>query len=315
MASLGVGLELTKIASLSERAPSYISRCLPASKPTGPGPLCRWIVCINRKEDDNLHAIVSQYEALLSESGHPNRHRWARFPGVVYERRTDLNIRDYQHSRYPASLLCSQMSYILACNLQSPHRTMSAFPLHLLLRPRRLVAILFLFVFIELCLLPSDHRFRLYYRHKYYSLVEPHLPAHQLISEKSPFAVDLEHDVGLILKTGFGTKQRPVAHLQAIADGANFSDIIVIGDYSSEQGGSFSYHGAPLPVYDAVAMNIEAATRGLTLEGPTILAEPSDRLLDYQKIHAAIDAQDADLADKLSREFGWKLDAFKVIHT
>ena len=132
------------------------------------------------------------------------------------------------------------------------------------------------------------------------------LTGEKLLSRQPPYPVNLAADVALIIKSGFGTKDRLQGSLQFLQeDGPHFSSIILVGDFATRPGQHYNCNGVELPVYDVIRMTIDSAT----------IAQPADlppKLDKYARLQEAISKDDVDLARTLSNEFGWELDAMKV---
>ncbi|KAK2744277.1 hypothetical protein FQN57_004362 [Myotisia sp. PD_48] len=120
-----------------------------------------------------------------------------------------------------------------------------------------------------------------------------------------PFPINLAEDVGIILKSGFGTQERIPAWL-ASQQGSNLTDLLIIGDFATRPGEHYDYHGRQLPVHDIVEWMLKKIS--------ILSSDPSHpRLLKYSKLAAAIASGDTNLALNLSKSFGWELDCMKFI--
>jgi hypothetical protein len=111
-------------------------------------------------------------------------------------------------------------------------------------------------------------------------------------------------DVGLVIKTGFSTQERILARLDAFEDGRNQSNVVLVGDYSTQPGAHFSHNGQQMPVYDVLASMLESGSLSSKLSSP--------RLLQYSNLTAAIASGRTDLAHKIGEISGWELDIMKV---
>jgi hypothetical protein len=120
---------------------------------------------------------------------------------------------------------------------------------------------------------------------------------------RAKYPLDLKRDVGLLIKTGYGTRQRVPAQLQAFGlDLKDESDFVVVGDFTQLN----RTEGEPL-IYDAVG--------GLLNEKAVSRLENSPRFAKYQHLNAAIEEGHEERAKDLGRSFGWELDALKVCVT
>ncbi|KAL2269007.1 hypothetical protein VTJ83DRAFT_3853 [Remersonia thermophila] len=159
-------------------------------------------------------------------------------------------------------------------------------------------------------LLPYDNTLRLAVWWNAKRLREALLPApserwaHDDAPPRHP--LDVGRDVLVIVKTGYGTRDRVPAWLEALPEASRFRDIMVIAD--SEGDVMFAAPGAPeeqkLHVYDAVGHSIRqhlAAFRG------------HPRVRKYQQLAEAIYRGDEALALQHCRAFGWELDAMKFL--
>ncbi|KAF7589511.1 hypothetical protein BBP40_004218 [Aspergillus hancockii] len=155
--------------------------------------------------------------------------------------------------------------------------------------------------------LPYDHPIRLSARFNLKAIesaLSSSLPGRWWVTQQHTFPVALSDDVAVLMKSGFGTKDRISAWLEA-HEQDNFNNLLLIGDFATQQGQLFTYNGRRLPVHDLVAWMLE---KGYL---PTDLAH--SRLTKHSDLVAAISSEDMDTARKLSKSFGWELDALKFI--
>lgn len=177
-------------------------------------------------------------------------------------------------------------------------------------RPRlRTVACLALAVFLFLWLvLPYDNTVRLAVRFNVQRLRAAWFgrPSERWVYAPPEFPVNVGEDLVVILKTGYGTRDRVPVWFEALSEGSEFRDILVIADYASQSGGHFPYRGQLLPVHDMVRRSLEL---------PVLSGHASHpRALKYGQLAEAVASGDDALALKLSRSFGWELDALKVVY-
>lgn len=118
------------------------------------------------------------------------------------------------------------------------------------------------------------------------------------------FPVDLGEDVLVILKTGYGTRERVPAWLDSLSSVNEFKDITIIADYASQPGSHFRYQDQDLPVHDVVKRSLGHETLSAYQSHP--------RVLKYGQLAKAVADGDDALGLQLSRSFGWELDALKV---
>lgn len=130
-----------------------------------------------------------------------------------------------------------------------------------------------------------------------------------MFSSRPAFEVDLARDVLVILKTGYGTRHRVPAWLDALRDGNEFRDLLVIADYEG-RGEEFDWEEEAgggkktLQAHDMVKRSLEHKSLRSR--------EGHGRAGKYKRLSEAIKGGDEERAIKLSREFGWELDALKV---
>lgn len=175
-------------------------------------------------------------------------------------------------------------------------------------RPRlRTLSYLTLAIVILLWLvLPYDNTVRLAFR---FNLMRLKATATSHSSESwvyshPEYPVELGEDVLVILKTGYGTKERVPAWFDSLNDADEFKDIVVIADYASQPGSHFRYRGHEMPVHDMVKSSLGHKSLSAYKSHP--------RVLKYGELAEAVASGDDTLGRQLSRSFGWELDALKV---
>ncbi|KAI2629486.1 glycosyltransferase family 31 protein [Xylaria nigripes] len=132
-------------------------------------------------------------------------------------------------------------------------------------------------------------------------------PSDAWLYRKQRYPIDPDHDVGLIIKTGYGTKHRMPATLRALSNQSFFPDIVVVQDFPllPEQDEYRLTTSKPIHVVDILGWNLE---RG-ALKGK----EHLERFYKYRNLADAIEAEEWALADGLGRAIGWELDAMKFL--
>lgn len=175
--------------------------------------------------------------------------------------------------------------------------------------PKRLRALSFLITILLILLwkiLPYNNPIRLSLRFNANavatSLFSP-LQTPWWVNTLPAYPVTLADDVVVVMKSGFGTKHRIPAWLQA-HEGKNLTNVLLIADFASRLGESLGYDGRQLRIYDMIA---EMRGSGSI---PADMTHP--RLLKYGDLSEAILTGDLDAAAGLSMAFGWELDAMKV---
>ena len=173
------------------------------------------------------------------------------------------------------------------------------------LASRRLVTIasaIALSWIIFMLFLPSDHAFRSFLRFNwgrasgYIREID-----HSWIWKPKQYDVDFVEDVGLLIKTGYGTRHRVLAQMEALGLRETSNAVIVVGDFGSRiQGDRIN-----VDVHDVVERLLkDHAVAGL-LDAP--------RVLRYKELQQAISIQDEGRAQEIGEKEGWNLDALKVI--
>lgn len=123
----------------------------------------------------------------------------------------------------------------------------------------------------------------------------------------APYPLSLREDVGYIVKTGYGTRHRVPALINAFSHsgdvlGEENSNFIVVGDWTAA---NETVDGSP-SVHNVVNLMME------TKIGPSLHDHP--RFGKYRSLQEAIDSADEDKASELGQSFGWELDALKVVY-
>lgn len=165
-------------------------------------------------------------------------------------------------------------------------------------------ALLVLFLWATL---PYDNALRSSARfntHRLVSFLRGPLRNERWLYEPPAFPVDWSRDVGIILKTGYGTQERALAWVEALPTGISPENVVIVGDFDAElatRGGARS----GLRVHDVVAR--VADEKALACEDARC-----PRAEKYMNLKAAISAGEDGLARNYSSSFGWELDAMKV---
>lgn len=146
-------------------------------------------------------------------------------------------------------------------------------------------------------ILPSDNPFRAFLRFNY-SRFQKH--DESWLWKPNKFPVNFHEDVGLLIKTGYGTKERVLAQMRAMGLQRTRNDLLVVGDFASRVEGD----GVSVDVHDVVERLLKDHAVANYLEEP--------RALKYRELQKAISSQNADKALEIGKENGWDLDALKV---
>lgn len=176
-------------------------------------------------------------------------------------------------------------------------------------RPQKIGLAAFAFLFVLYNLLPYDSPPRSFFRFQhnviqdYYQNV---LPSDSWLYKPQPYPIDPNNDIGIIVKTGFGTRKRISAALQALSNESFFADTIVVQDFPllDDQRNFTLANGKEVPVIDIIGWNLE---RG-ALKGQ----EQQERVMKYSTLAEAVEGEEWMLADGLGKAMGWELDAMKV---
>ncbi|KAK1760417.1 hypothetical protein QBC47DRAFT_367055 [Echria macrotheca] len=178
-------------------------------------------------------------------------------------------------------------------------------------RRTRRIPLYTLVLFILWTLLPFDNTIRQAVRFNFVRLLDSFSPnSHdRWVSAPPLFPVDLAEDVLVIVKTGYGTRNRLAAWFKALSPQSQLGDLIIIGDYASAPDGRFTYRGQDLPVHDVVNRTLS------DLAFSSVLSEGASypRISNYESLGKAIANGDEEKALHLSQTFGWELDSMKDV--
>lgn len=183
-------------------------------------------------------------------------------------------------------------------------------------RAWRRVVFLFALLTIAYWMLPLDNTCRLAMRRLFHTPRQHTFSRAQLLAKPVPYPVNLAKDVALIIKSGFGTKDRVPGTLQLLdeAPGGNtiFGSILLTGDFATLPGKHYRVNGKDLPMYDVVGLTIDQAVYG----GKPIVESKRNptKIGNYTALQDALAHGNEELALSLSHQFGWELDALKVRH-
>jgi hypothetical protein len=165
------------------------------------------------------------------------------------------------------------------------------------------IAVVALLVFF----LPDDGTIRLAFRFNHHRL---NIQLHTLLDDDSwlyhlpPFDIDINKDVGLILKTGYGTRHRIPAALAALEKGFGSEEIVLIADFSPKDGTKYSYNGNDIQIHDVLVF---------TLQDERLTQKKSRKRVEaYLNMTNAIVEGNTQVAERIGGSLGWELDAMKV---
>ncbi|KAH9886897.1 family 31 glycosyltransferase [Xylariomycetidae sp. FL2044] len=169
------------------------------------------------------------------------------------------------------------------------------------------VVVVALLLFLYACT-PYDHPLRSFFRFQH-NVVEDyyqgHFPDDSTYFTKQRWPINPDNDVGIIIKSGYGTRHRVPVALEALSNESFFADTIVAQDFPVTDQKYALSNGKDVPVLDIINWNLE---RG-ALKGE----EKSERILRYKNLAEAIEADELVLADGLGKDMGWELDAMKFL--
>ncbi|PQE18978.1 glycosyltransferase family 31 protein [Rutstroemia sp. NJR-2017a WRK4] len=122
---------------------------------------------------------------------------------------------------------------------------------------------------------------------------------------KSPsFPIEID-DVGIIIKTGFSTREYLLAQSDILRIGHSRGNIVIVGDYSSVPGGHPSYDNLQAPVYDVLAIMIGDGSLSSRLDAA--------RLQHYYNLTAVLSGGNLRLGREIGKNHRLQLDIMKHI--
>lgn len=177
-----------------------------------------------------------------------------------------------------------------------------------LTRSRAILLGFFSFLFVVYVISPYDSKFRSamrwqgtvatdYVQHKY--------PSDKWLYKEQKYPIDPSQDIAIILKTGFGTRNRIPNVLAAFGNETLDSEIVIVQDYPIiPRQPHVSSKGSNVPTVDIIGWMVD----NNKLAGHA----KSERLMKYEHLSDAIEDEDYFMADTLAKGYGWELDAMKV---
>ncbi|KAI0111607.1 glycosyltransferase family 31 protein [Daldinia grandis] len=177
-------------------------------------------------------------------------------------------------------------------------------------RPQKIGLGALVFLFILYSLTPYDSRPRSFFRFQHNVMQDYYqntLPSDSWLFKPQPYPINPDNDIGIVIKTGFGTKKRVSAALQALSRESLNADTIVVQDFPlfPDQKNYTLVSGKEVPIIDIIGWNLE---RG-SLRGQ----EQQERVMKYINLADAVDGEEWMLADTLGKDMGWELDAMKFL--
>ncbi|KAK7932595.1 hypothetical protein PG985_003307 [Apiospora marii] len=138
-----------------------------------------------------------------------------------------------------------------------------------------------------------------YIQHKY--------PSDKWLLGAPKYHIDPVQDVGVVVKTGYGTRRRVPNMLNAYSKEEFTGDMVIVQDYPVEDNNQ-NYtlpNGKNVPVLDVI---------GWMLENKMLAGKENyERVSKYRHLTEAIEGEELFLSEELSKDIGWELDAMKFI--
>lgn len=156
---------------------------------------------------------------------------------------------------------------------------------------------------------PYDSSLRSFFRFQH-NVVRDHYqsqrPSDGWLYRRQRYPIDPNDDIGLIIKTGYGTKHRVPVSLRALSNESFFPDTVIVQDFPPirEQRYYNLTNGKGVDVVDILGWNLK---RG-ALKG----REHLERIYKYKNLAAAVEEEEWVLSEGLGKKIGWELDAMKV---
>ncbi|KAI0485144.1 family 31 glycosyltransferase [Xylariaceae sp. FL0804] len=157
---------------------------------------------------------------------------------------------------------------------------------------------------------PYDSRVRSFARFSHNSLQDywqNHHPSDAWLFRKQRYPIDPDKDVGVILKTGYGTRHRIPVALEALGNETFFADTVIVQDFPvlDDQRNYRAIDGKEVPTVDIIGWGLENGVMRTSLH--------RERVLKYKSMTEAIEAEEWMLSDILGKDMGWELDAMKFL--
>lgn len=137
-----------------------------------------------------------------------------------------------------------------------------------------------------------------YIQHKY--------PSDKWLLGAQKYPIDPLRDVGVVIKTGYGTRRRVPQMLNAYYKEEFAGDMVIVQDYpvADNEKNYTLPDGKKVPALDIIGWMLEKKL----LAGK----ENLERISKYKHLAEAIEGEEWFLSEELSKEIGWELDAMKV---
>ncbi|KAI1112802.1 family 31 glycosyltransferase [Nemania sp. NC0429] len=157
---------------------------------------------------------------------------------------------------------------------------------------------------------PYDGSLRAFFRFQH-TVVKDYFqsqrPSDGWLYRRQRYPIDPDHDIGLIIKTGYGTKHRVPLSLRALSNESFFPDTVIVQDFPPipEQKYYNLTNGKGVDVVDILGWNLK---RG-ALKG----REHLERIYKYKNLADAVEEEEWVLSEGLGKTIGWELDAMKFL--
>lgn len=136
-----------------------------------------------------------------------------------------------------------------------------------------------------------------YVLHKY--------PSDKWLYKEQKYPIDPAQDIAVILKTGFGTRNRVPNVLAALGNETFDDNLLLVQDYPVNKNKPYvTPSGKDIATVDIIDWMIHQNK----LPGHS----KNERLMKYEHLCDAIEDEDYFMADTLAKGNGWELDAMKV---
>ncbi|KAI0018478.1 glycosyltransferase family 31 protein [Xylariomycetidae sp. FL0641] len=177
-------------------------------------------------------------------------------------------------------------------------------------RPQKLALSAIVFLLLCFSLTPYDSRVRSAVRFGATSATDywqARHPTDAWLHQPQRYPIDPDKDVGVVVKTGYGTRNRVPVTLQALSNESFYADTVVIQDYPpfESQDRYYLANGKEVPAVDIIGWSLET--------GAVKKQVHWERVVKYQSLADAIEAEGWMLADIIGKNFGWELDAMKFL--
>ena len=166
------------------------------------------------------------------------------------------------------------------------------------------VVAFFLTCFLITWLLPSDSTVKSLIRfhwHRTSGYFSTPLNEQKWIFDADQYPVNFHNDVGLLIKTGYGTQDRVLPQMEAMGLDGTRNAVVVVGNFN----GTLEGNGIKVEVIDVIEKLLSEPWVGAMKETP--------RAERYYEMHDAIADGNDEKAKAIAHESGWDLDVLKVL--